>query len=289
MRCYGLEDGKDLPTDESQNGDSGMSYESRDSGTSTALILFAVLGVAALFVALACGGVIWWFLQTIQPVVQMAREFAEAAEKTQQAVQAFQQKIAANQIDDAYASTTANFKKEMSREAFAEFVRKHPSLAKASEIDFSGGDPGLDAADPYYELGLRQSGKKHAEFLVTLVKENDVWKVDKIEVDETEQIVSAAKSFLNAVQPRWDDAAYRFATADFRTRWPRAKLEAFLRQHPLPRGFVLEKEFKDELNGRQVHYIGIYDASQEDSADFNIVVTKEGNTWKVHDLELWDE
>ncbi len=91
-----------------------VSKQKARSGKTLLLVLLGVL------VAMAVGVYWMWSGRPTQPDVDAGRAVAEQ----------FLQQIRAGKADQAWASTTAEFKSAQGRETFSKFVKDHPLLSK---------------------------------------------------------------------------------------------------------------------------------------------------------------
>lgn len=92
----------------------------------------------------------------------------------------FLQKVREGKTDDAWASTSAEFKSYMGRAEFAKFVKDHPQLKQPAEPgEVTTSNNGL----PLAECRYRTTGAKPATLIVTLGREADLWKVAGLKVE----------------------------------------------------------------------------------------------------------
>lgn len=259
---------------------------SSDSGGRTVLIVFGIIAGLVLILFIGCAGVAFVAWRSFKPLFESAQQMIKDIKETQTLGRSFLSDIRDGKLDAAYGVTSPGYKQRVSRQAFEAFIKEHASLKQQLELDPDPADI-IPAADPdkgTYKFQVKRSGKP--EFLLRFVKENGVWTIDGLDLDESGAVEAAARSFVESVKAKWNDSAYQLTTAQFRTKWNRAALEAFLKKHPIPAGYVLEPPHDEDGEGKSF-YVIIIDP-KEDEEVFTILMRKDGTTWRVDDLR-YDE
>jgi hypothetical protein len=262
-----------------------MARRSRDSGNQTVLIILLVLGGLGLVVILACAGIAYYAFTLVKDVGGAIQAGLEDVQHSRKAAEAFLADVRANRLDAAYQATTDDFRKRMNRQGFDEFVRRNPTFGQATDIEDTDWGPALGKQAAYTEFALKRPGRQNPEYALKLVKEAGAWKVDLVEVDESDKVETVVKSFVDALRARGSAGAYPMTTAGFRQRWNAQRFEQFVRQHPVPPGVQVEV-------GRDIEDRTRYDAAilkqDGDYLDWSLSLIKENGVWKVDDL-LIDE
>jgi hypothetical protein len=166
-----------------------MSYaEDRGSGNKTLFIVLGVVGGLLLLVVLVCGGLAFFAVSTVKPFMNKAMEMAEDMNQGMAAAQAFLENIRSDRLDDAYKATTAAFQKRMDREAFEDLVHQYPTLRQPGALENTNMNNSNPKA-PFpvlttqnYRSRLVGADGKAVELLLTVVKEDTGFKVDKFTV-----------------------------------------------------------------------------------------------------------
>jgi len=122
------------------------------------------------------------------------KEFAEDSKQSQKVVDGYLADIRAGKLDNAYQSTTKEFKAHMSRKEFEDLIKQHPGLMErptASNINMnSPNPPGTPETFPnfhqYSYKAQGKDGKDKIDFTVTLDKEDGQMKVDQFTVTKEE-------------------------------------------------------------------------------------------------------
>ena len=91
------------------------------SSTTTILI---VVGVVVVVLVLACGGIGWYVVSSTKKAINEIAGQVDSSEEAEN----FLDKLSTEQTQAAYDSTTPAFKTSMTKEQFAQLVKKHPLL-----------------------------------------------------------------------------------------------------------------------------------------------------------------
>ena len=143
-----------------------MNEPKRDvrSGKTLLVVLLCVLALLAV-------GVFWmWSGRPTQPDVDAGRAVAEQ----------FLQQIRAGKADQAWASTTAEFKSAQGRETFAKFVKDHPLLSTPTA--FVAVQTVSVQDSPRAEYTYRGTDGKGTVRLLA-GDEQGMWRIDRMTVD----------------------------------------------------------------------------------------------------------
>ena len=127
------------------------------------LAVFAVLAVAVI--------VVWaWRGSATEPDVDAGRAAADR----------FLEQIRAGQPDQAWQSTTAEFKSAEGRESFSRYVKKHPFLTKP--VNFVSVQMVTAQSQPRAEY-LYRAGKEGSTIRLLAGLDNDTWRIDRITIE----------------------------------------------------------------------------------------------------------
>ncbi len=160
----------------------------------TAVKIVAIIGGVILVIVLSCSVLGYFLIQTAKKMASdiegTIKEFAEDAKQSQKAVDSFLADIRAGKLDNAYQSTTKEFKERMSRQEFEDLIKQHPALKErptASNSNMnSPNPPGTPPTFPgFHEYSYKsqgKDGKDKIDFTVTLEKEDGVMKVDQLTI-----------------------------------------------------------------------------------------------------------
>jgi hypothetical protein len=166
-----------------------MSFaEDRGSGNKTLLIVFGILGGVLLLALLVCGGLAFFAVRTIGPVMNKTMQMVEDMTQGMAAAQTFLENIRSDQLDDAYTATTDAFQKRMDRQAFEDLVHRYPALQQPGTLE----TPNMNNPNPQtpfpvlttqnYRSRITAADGKEVEVQLTVVKEGTTFKVDKFTV-----------------------------------------------------------------------------------------------------------
>jgi hypothetical protein len=139
------------------------------------IVLLAV-GITFLCGLVCCGGFGFWAFNKFKdlPVALIS-------------AQTFLNELSGNRVDEAYQTTSSNYKSTMSLEQFRAFVAKHPVLTATSNTQISGmqllQEPGVKKA---VINALVSSNNNSVACTITLVFEDNVWRVDGFTVPRGE-------------------------------------------------------------------------------------------------------
>jgi hypothetical protein len=158
-------------------------YEQEKSSNKTVLIIVVVVAAVLLVALLACGGLGFLALRSVQQVVQSATQVVNDMKVGQAVADQFLTEIASGQLEDAYSSTSAGYQKEHSLEQFKEFIDKNPFLKSqtsqmATTTNVTQNPTTLQLTLQYSLSGPDKSGT----CTLTIVKEGDQWKIDHFTV-----------------------------------------------------------------------------------------------------------
>jgi len=162
----------------------------------TAVKIVAIIGGIVLVIVLSCGVVVLFVVQAAKKMASdfegTIKEFAEDAKQSQKAVDSFLADIRAGKLDNAYESTTREFKERMSRAEFEELIKQHPALKEKPTVNINMNSPNVGAPNfpgGMHEYSYKAEGKDHKnkiEFSLTLEKEDGQMKVDQLTITKEE-------------------------------------------------------------------------------------------------------
>jgi hypothetical protein len=136
------------------------------SGKASLTALLAVFGALAIIV-----GVVWlWPSGQTKPDIDAGRQAADQ----------FLAQIRGGQPDQAWQSTTAEFKSAEGRESFSRYVKKHPFLTKP--VSFVSVQLVTVQNQPRAEY-LYRPGKEAGTIRLLAGLDNDTWRVDRITIE----------------------------------------------------------------------------------------------------------
>lgn len=146
----------------------------RRSSTGKTVLIIALIGCGGLVVlALACGGIGYWYYQKSQKDMPAAQAAAEA----------FLDALKAHKIDAAYDQTSSAYQKTMPKDQFANYLKAFPALT-----DWTSRSVQLGFAVPVKDSGMAnvimqlQSKQGPKMCTIMLMKEGNDWKVQQITV-----------------------------------------------------------------------------------------------------------
>jgi hypothetical protein len=154
------------------NGDSDTLPAPR-SGRKTLVIVLCVLGGVFLLLLLSCGGFFVWAIWNASTEVPAARRSAES----------FLNELRSGRVDAAYRSTSEEFRRTTTLEQFRQFVSQFPLLTTHTsrtigEYRVYFGTGGQLA---YFKVTVL-APQNALSFTVYLVKEEDEWRVQRLNV-----------------------------------------------------------------------------------------------------------
>jgi hypothetical protein len=169
---------------------------SEQQSDNTAVKIVAIIGGVILVIVLSCGVLIFFIVQAGKKMVNdlegTFKEFAEDARQSQKAVDSFLSDVRAGKLDNAYESTTREFKEHMSRAEFEDLVKQHPALKERATLHIDMNSPNPAGAPGFpgtHDYSYRAEGKDHKnkiEFTVSVEKEDGQMKVDQLTITKEE-------------------------------------------------------------------------------------------------------
>lgn len=155
----------------------------RDNSTSTVLIILAVVGGVGLMVVLACGGFAFFMAREVSSGFEEAMKEMEAFEPEIEA-ESFVELLGEGNIDEAYNSTSQNFRRTQTREQFQAFVNRYPLLRNHEMVEGESVKPapGPNQATVTVTVTGQKPGQAPLKGTVRLVREGEDWKVDSFTV-----------------------------------------------------------------------------------------------------------
>jgi hypothetical protein len=132
------------------------------------LIVLLAVGIPVLCGLVCCGGLGylgWGAVKGVLAATENAKTFLSD--------------LSAKRVDEAYKSTSSGFKKSSTLDDFRTFVAKYPAFTGSSNPAFSGWQL-LQGPGPKKTVvrATVVSGANSVTCTITLVMEDDVWKVD---------------------------------------------------------------------------------------------------------------
>jgi len=179
-----------------------MSYDegSRSSGTSTVVVVLAIIGGVVLGIVVVCGGVAYFAIQKMAPVINAAVQSGQEFQKSIQTAVAFLDDIHANRLDQAYQMTSEDFQAHTSQKELEELVRKYPAFREGSGLKKDDLRPDLtdfakvsdepnqvqipDFRRVTYLCPLTGPDGESLEVNLTVAKEGESFKVDQFAVEK---------------------------------------------------------------------------------------------------------
>lgn len=171
----------------------------RNEKKSNTPMILAIVGVAVVVLVLACGGIAWWAVSSTKKVMEEVVAQQGSAEEAEN----FLGKLSSEQTQAAYDSTTPAFKTSMSKDQFAQLLKKHPLLTKHDDAtplatsSPTGVAPNRkkvtnyeltewdDDGDPEFPRpkSKKGGGPKSLTVTITVAEQADgIWKVDSLVV-----------------------------------------------------------------------------------------------------------
>ena len=155
-----------------------------DSGSSSAtkivLIVVGVVGGIVVLIILACAGIAYFGMRAVQQVGASAMQLATDVQASQAAAEEFLADIAGGQVDLAYSQTTKDFQARQTLQEFRALIDKNPIL-KTRSSSFLGSQS-ITGTRAVFRATVSAPDGKTLNCTVTVVKEGDTWKVDRLTV-----------------------------------------------------------------------------------------------------------
>jgi hypothetical protein len=136
------------------------------------LIVLLAIGIPLLLGVVCCGGLGYWGFTQFKDLPAVALS-----------AQNFLSELSGNRVDQAYESTSKQFKSTMTLEQFRAFIAKNPAFSGSNNTQFSGMNmqqvPGVKRAVVNATVS---NGVQSVACTIVLVLEDDVWRVDSLTV-----------------------------------------------------------------------------------------------------------
>jgi hypothetical protein len=182
--------------------------EPSNDGGNTAVKIVAIIGGIVLLFALICGGLVGYGIWSARKAADEAsREFAKTADKqldkmaeeqrlrekeressdravSLRAAEAFSQELKGRRVDAAYALTTVEYQRRVTRAEFAELLDQHKDELNTG-LPFREDIFAPEQGTSYiYKRNLfARGGGGFLELSITIVKVGNTWKVDQLSIE----------------------------------------------------------------------------------------------------------
>jgi hypothetical protein len=161
-----------------------------------AVKIVAIIGGVIVIIVASCGVLGYFGIKAFKETVGKAMETVEAGqdlEQSRSAADTFLTYIQSNDLDGAYQSTSATFKKQMPQKEFDDLLKKHSALKEPAtnmgwEVNLQGvrvpptSPQGPPTTYRYQYRAQSKDGKDSIEFTLTVSKEGGTMKVDQLTI-----------------------------------------------------------------------------------------------------------
>jgi hypothetical protein len=149
------------------------------SSNKTVLWIVGIIAAVVVVVILVCGGVAYLAINVFQKVAVSARDVLADLQAAPATAQQFLSDLAANQVDAAYARTSAAYQAQWSKEAFRDYLAKHPLLTTHTSTTSQT----LNITPPTATIKETLIGPKGTDSCtMQLTKEGNQWKINQLSV-----------------------------------------------------------------------------------------------------------
>lgn len=174
------------------------SRQDRRQDNTTLWVVLGVAGGGALLLALICGGVIYLVTSTLRSGAELVRETEQQfmqhiqeavrqqqqAQQAQQTARAFLDDLLAGRFNAAHAATSAEYRRRVSPHQLAKLMTRY---ALQRRLPLTGADVQPVFAPTQYRYVATAVGGEPIGFTVTLVRQDNAWKIDELTVDGPQQ------------------------------------------------------------------------------------------------------
>ncbi len=157
--------------------------EAPDNSSRTILLILGIIAGVVVLMGLICGGLVYFGVKIVQNMVHDAEQARQTYEDAKGAANRFLDQLANNQVEPAYQSTSANFKTLRTKQQLDELVKPYRDLLRSRRLTDEGDKGGMSTRDSYEYRYLVGGQRRSVKFIVVVVKENNIWRVDRLDVD----------------------------------------------------------------------------------------------------------